>query len=134
MKLFKENELEELGLFYLVNFVIGAFAVAMPYAVIYFLDTGLSFLQISIMFAIFGVSTFVLEIPTGAFADEYSRKWSVVVGMIIVGISFGLIPLSNSFLTTLVLWSILGLGTTLVSGAEVAWVMDNLKFNKKKKN
>jgi len=130
---FKKHELDELAIFYLEAFISGALAVIMPFTVIYFLDVGLSYLQISIIFAVYGISTFLLEIPTGALADEYSRKVSVIIGFFIMGLASILIPFTNSFFAILICWVFVGLGSTFRSGSDVAWVMDNLKVNKRKK-
>jgi len=45
-----------------------------------FSDTGLSVWQISSLFVIWSVSSFVLEVPSGACADATSRRRLLVVG------------------------------------------------------
>ncbi len=71
-------------------------------------------------------SLLVAEVPTGVLADRLSRKWSVVVGFVSVGgaqVASGLVSGFGALLLTQVLW---GVGYTFRSGAEIAWVTDEL--------
>jgi hypothetical protein len=71
--IFKKGEWGQLGRFYIVQFIQVLTAVIIPFVIIYFRDMSLSFTQISILLASYGVFGFLFEIPTGAFADGYSR-------------------------------------------------------------
>jgi DHA3 family tetracycline resistance protein-like MFS transporter len=65
---------------------------------------------------------FVLQVPTGALADSYSRRACVVGGAILSGAGFmleGLVPRFGAILLAQVVW---GSGATLISGAEEAWI------------
>lgn len=71
-------------------------------------------------------SLLVAEIPTGILADRVSRKWSVVVGFVSVGAAQVAAGLASGFwplMATQVAW---GVGFTFRSGAEIAWVTDEL--------
>ena len=74
---------------------------------------------------------FIFEIPTGAFADGYSRKKSVILGFLIVGITVIVMSFFSNFLIILLLFICFGFGMTFVSGAEEAWVIDNLNHYKR---
>lgn len=100
--------------------------------IIYFRDLNFSFFQISVITSAFAVSMFLFEIPTGAFADGFSRKYSVVLGFLITALVAILIPLFTNFYVLIFLWMIAGLGMTFVSGAEEAWVIDNLNKHKRR--
>ena len=104
----------------------------LPFLVIYFRDLSFSFFQISVLFTAFSVSMFLFEIPTGAFADVFSRKYSVVLGFLISGICILLMGIFSSFWIFFLLFIILGFGMTLISGAEEAWVIDNLNYYRRK--
>lgn len=75
---------------------------------------------------------FFLEIPTGAVADRWGRKRSVISGGILFAFSLALTPYAVNHQGIEQLWSVClifalgGLGQTLVSGAQEAWVVDNL--------
>ena len=100
--------------------------------ILYFKNVGFSFFQISILTSAFLISIFVFEVPTGAFADGFSRKYSVILGFLITAVATMLIPLVSNFYLLLLLWILAGLGMAFASGAEEAWVIDNLhKFKRK---
>lgn len=130
--LFKKEELKLLWPFYLYYFIYGLSAMILPFMIIYFRNLDFSFFQISIITSAFAISMFLFEIPTGAFADGISRKYSVVLGFLITALAVILIPLFTNFYFLIFLWIIAGLGMTFVSGAEEAWVIDNLNKYKRK--
>ncbi len=72
------------------------------------------------------LTSFIFEIPTGIVADRYSRKLSVIIGLCLVSIAFileGVVPLFSAILIS---QFILGLGDTFTSGADEAWIADEL--------
>ncbi len=130
--LFKQGELKLLWPFYLNMFVYGLSTMIFPFITLYYLDLGFSFFQISIINAAYGISMFLFEIPTGAFADGFSRKYSVALGSFIVALSILFIPFTFNFYLIVVLYALAGIGMTFVSGAEEAWVIDNLNKAERK--
>ncbi len=131
MKVFKKGELSELWIFYLGAFIHAFSVMIMPFFVVYFLDLGFSFFNISLLLAGYGLSIFLFEIPTGAVADGFGRKYSVMIGLLISAISMALIPFFTTFWPLFLLWCLAGFGTTFISGAGDAWVVDNLSAVKK---
>ncbi len=70
------------------------------------------------------VSALVFEVPTGVLADAVSRRLSVIVGTVIMGVGFilwGAIPVFGWIIVAQVIWA---LGFTFTSGATEAWVAD----------
>ena len=68
----------------------------------------------------------LIEIPAGVFADTISRKWSLVVSHALMGtamIATGLVTDFELLVLTQMLW---GLSWTFASGADVAWITDEL--------
>jgi MFS family permease len=94
---------------------------------IYFVvDAGLSPSQLVLIGAAQGATMLVFEIPAGVVADTISRKWSVVVSHALMGtamIATGLVTDFGPLVATQMLW---GLAWTFASGADVAWVTDEL--------
>lgn len=132
MVLLKKDELRILWPFYFYCLIFGLSGMIMPFMIIYFVNLGFSFFQIAILTSSFGIAMFLFEVPTGAFADGFSRKYSVILGFLISGISVCLIPLTSNFYLLLSFWVLAGIGMTFVSGAEESWVIDNLnKFRRK---
>lgn len=87
---------------------------------------GLNPLQLVLVGALLEFVTFVFEVSTGIVADLYSRKLSVIIGVVLVGLGFmieGSIPTFFSVLFASVVW---GLGYTFISGAREAWIADEV--------
>jgi len=73
-----------------------------------------------------GITALAFEIPTGVMADTVSRKWSVVIAHVLIGtgmVATGFLTSFPALVITQMLW---GLGWTFSSGAEVAWLADEL--------
>lgn len=91
-------------------------------------DAGLTPSQLVFIGVAQGSVSLVFEIPTGVMADTISRKWSLVVFHILVGISMvgtGLVTDFPALVATQMLW---GIAWTFASGADIAWVTD--EFNR----
>jgi len=76
--------------------------------------------QLVLIGTVLELSYFLFEIPTGVLADTYSRRLSVVLGFILIGVGYvleGLIPLFTAGLLAQV---IAGLGYGFSSGASEA--------------
>jgi DHA3 family tetracycline resistance protein-like MFS transporter len=89
-------------------------------------EVGLSPLQLVLVGTTLEIACFVFEIPTGIVADLYSRRLSVIIGFVLIGAGFllqGLVPAFLAILAAQVLW---GLGFTFTSGAEQAWITDEV--------
>ncbi len=71
-------------------------------------------------------TTFLFEIPTGVFADSYSRKWSVIIGCVLSGAAYILEGLFPIYLTVLLAQVLFGVGFTFQSGANDAWLADEV--------
>lgn len=72
------------------------------------------------------LTTLIAEVPTGVVADAVSRKRSLVIAHAVMGsgmVMMGFVTAFPLILITQVLW---GLGWTFSSGADVAWVTDEL--------
>lgn len=72
------------------------------------------------------VVAFFCQVPTGALADLYSRKLAVVIGYLLMGLSYLLQALLPFFATILLSQIPLSMGMVFISGAEEAWVSSEL--------
>jgi len=87
---------------------------------------GLNPFQLVLVGALLELTCFVFEVPTGIVADLYSRKLSVIIGVVLVGAGFvfeGLNPTFSGVLIAQVIW---GFGYTFISGAREAWIADEV--------
>lgn len=131
MKFFKQGELKLLWPFYL-DALISPMLFFMPaFIVVYFRDLGLSIFQISILTMTMLLFTILFEIPTGAIADVYGRKFSVLLSAIIEGSALFSIFFLTNYYALLFAFAIAGIGSTFSSGAKEAWVTDLIKKERK---
>lgn len=72
------------------------------------------------------VGYFVFEVPTGIVADSYSRRLSVIVGAVVMGVGFVLTGLAPGVVLVVAAAALMGFGWTFRSGAEDAWLADEL--------
>ena len=87
---------------------------------------GLRLSQILTLNAWFMGWTFLLEVPTGAVADFFGRKWSIVLGALTTAIASLVYASAPRFEVFLGAEIIFALGYTLVSGADEALLYDSL--------
>lgn len=83
-------------------------------------------LQLVLVGTTLEIAAFVFEVPTGVIADIYSRKLSVIIGYILMGLGFLVMGLFPTFIPILLAQVIWGLGYTFTSGAEEAWISDEI--------
>jgi hypothetical protein len=91
-----------------------------------FADHGLSAAQISTLFVIWSATAFALEVPSGAWADTYSRRKLLVLGALISALGYAAwitLPSFAGFALGFVLW---GTSSALISGTYEAFVYDEL--------
>ncbi len=95
---------------------------------IYFvIEAGMNPLQLVLIGTVMELSVLLFEVPTGVIADHMSRKWSVVIGMVVLGCAHMLEGAVPVFLSIAVAYAIWGLGYTFISGAEEAWIADEVQ-------
>lgn len=87
---------------------------------------GLTPLQLVLVGTALEISAFLFEIPTGVVADVYSRRLSIIIGYILMGVGFLVEGLFPAFLPILLAQVIWGLGYTFTSGATQAWISDEI--------
>lgn len=89
-------------------------------------DVGLSPLQLVLLGTVYEAAIFVSEIPTGVVADVYSRRLSVIISYILGGTAFVLSALASEYWLLVLTQILVGVGFTFYSGAETAWITDEL--------
>ena len=87
---------------------------------------GLTPLQLVLIGTSLEAAAFVFEIPMGIIADIYSRRLSIIIGYILMGLGFLIEGFFPTFLPILFAQVIWGLGYTFTSGAEQAWISDEI--------
>lgn len=110
---------------YLVKRGVTAFAFGLIVTVLsllYIQVAGMDPLQLVLVGTVLEATYLVLEIPTGALADTYSRRLSVIIGTAIVGLTFVGEALLPVFVAIVVCEAVRGVGEAFLSGAEDAWI------------
>ena len=96
------------------------------YSVFVVITLGLDPFHLLLLGTILEGTYLVFEIPTGIVADTVSRRLSIVIGLIGSGFAFALLGFSHSFAMAAASQFLWGIFATFQSGADVAWLTDEL--------
>jgi MFS transporter, DHA3 family, tetracycline resistance protein len=95
-------------------------------AVFFVTDLGMSPLELVLTGTALEVAYFVFEVPTAIVADTYSRRASIVVGALVMGLAYVATGLASGVAVVLIAAAVMGFGWTFKSGAEDAWLADEV--------
>jgi MFS transporter, DHA3 family, tetracycline resistance protein len=90
----------------------------------------LSPLQLVLMGTAMEGAVFLFEVPTGVVADTYSRRLSLVIGYLGMGLAWVAVGVVSAPWLIIALWAVWGLSYTFTSGAEEAWIADEVGADK----
>jgi len=93
---------------------------------IYLAGRGFSLLQLGIFEGVFHITSFLMEVPTGATADIWGRKASRLWGRVLFFASLFIMLFSRSFFIQLSGFVLCATGYNLESGAGEAFVYDSM--------
>ncbi len=119
--------------FYYFSELWWAFGSTVSFTVtgVYFVrELDLDPLQLVLVGTVMELSVFVFEVPTGVVADTYSRRLSVIIGWLILGVGLVLVGLVEWYPAVLIGYVIWGLGWTFTSGAYTAWITDEIGIDR----
>jgi MFS family permease len=100
-----------------------------PYYAVYpllFSDRGVGPAQISLLFIIWSVTSFVCEVPSGAWADSFDRRRLLVLSAAVYALGFATWTVWQSFAGFAVGFVCWGLSSALMSGTFESLVYDEL--------
>ena len=83
-------------------------------------------LQLVLIGTALETASFLSQVPTGIFADVFSRRLSIIIGVFLSGAGFilqGSFPRFDIILLSQVGW---GVGSSFISGAEEAWIAEEV--------
>jgi MFS transporter, DHA3 family, tetracycline resistance protein len=83
-------------------------------------------LQLVLMGTAMEAAVFLCEVPTGVVADTYSRRLSLIIGYLGMGVAWAAVGLVSAPWLIIALWALWGLSYTFTSGAEQAWIADEV--------
>lgn len=90
-------------------------------------DLNLTPIELVLMGTVLEGCVLLFETPTGVVADLQSRRRSLVIAQVVMAIAFFWAVVSHNFWVILPAQALFGIGWTFRSGADVAWVTDELK-------
>jgi len=115
------------GPFYLYTFLMDLSLTA-PIWVLYLRDErGLSLAQITLLEVPLFLLIVFAEVPTGAVADRFGRRFSLLLSSAILALALFVYGIATSYLVILVSNLVWGLAFTFRSGADTALLYDSLK-------
>jgi MFS transporter, DHA3 family, tetracycline resistance protein len=100
--------------------------------ILYFISLGYDVIAVTSLFAISTIIMTFFEFPTGAIADYDSRKKSIVISLFLLSLAFLGLFLFSNFWILAAFWILGDIAWTFSSGAGSAWILDALKYHKKK--
>jgi MFS family permease len=101
-----------------------------PFLFYYLIQNGISYTQIGLLYAIRETVIYVLEIPSGVFADRYGKKTELLICFVFYMISFVFLFIGNSFFIFAFAYLLFGLGEAFRSGTHKAMIMQYLEDEK----
>jgi DHA3 family tetracycline resistance protein-like MFS transporter len=96
------------------------------YSIFVVLSLGFTPFQLVLLGTILEGTYLLCEVPTGVVADTVSRRLSVVIGLVGSGLAFLLLGFAHSFVLVALSQVMWGLFASFQSGADVAWLTDEL--------
>jgi MFS family permease len=100
-----------------------------PFLLLFFLDVGLTFLQIGILYSIREIARNLLEIPAGIIADSLGRKRTMITSFMFYIISFVVFYFSETYTVLICAMLLYALGDAFRTGTHKAMIFDYLKLN-----
>ena len=83
-------------------------------------------LQLVLMGTAMEAAVFLFEVPTGIVADTYSRRLSLIIGYLGTGAAWAAVGFFSAPWLVIALWAFWGFAYTFTSGAEQAWITDEV--------
>ena len=91
---------------------------------------GLNPMQLVLVGTTLEITAFIFQVPTGVFADVFSRRLSIILGTFLIGLGFtleGSVPRFEAVLVAQIIW---GIGISFIDGAQQAWLSDEVGVEK----
>ena len=98
-----------------------------PFIVLFFLDTGLNFLEIGLLISFREIVVNVFELPSGIIADSLGRKKSMIFSFVAYILSFLIFFFSRLFFTHIFAMFFFGIGEAFRSGTHKAMILEYLR-------
>jgi MFS family permease len=113
---------------YYIFYAVSGFLIWMPIWVIYLQEfRGMTLTQIAKIESIFWLTVVIAEVPTGAIADRWGRRISLMLGGALFCFGSVVFAFSSTFLVLLAAYVTIAVAMTMYSGAGHALIFDTLR-------
>ncbi len=99
-----------------------------PFMLLAFLDRGLTFFQIGVLVSVRELTTNFLEIPTGAVADGWSRRLSMIVSFVAYIASFVMLAFATNFYFLCGAMMVFAIGDSFRTGTHKSMIFEWLRI------
>jgi len=99
------------------------------FIILYFLNQGITYLQIGILYSMREILLNLLEVPAGFISDSLGRKKTMITSFAMYIICFALFSLGSGFTLFAVAFIFYALGDAFRTGTHKAMIYDYLKIN-----
>ncbi|HOO73930.1 MAG TPA: MFS transporter [Tepiditoga sp.] len=99
-----------------------------PFLMLFFLEKGMSFLQIGFLYSIREIATNILEIPTGILADTLGRRKTMIFSFISYIISFFIFFISKNYGIFIISMIFYAFGEAFRTGTHKAMIYEYLRL------
>ena len=99
--------------------------IIIPVVVPFFASKGLSLADVFVLQSIFALSVVLCEVPSGYLADIIGRRNALVIGSLFHGLGYTLLCFAEDFAGLVVFEVTVGLGVSLLSGADLSLLYDS---------
>lgn len=126
LEFFKQSYSSNIPKLYLASFFEATWFAGSVW-ILFLISSGYNLEQISLIVGVLFVTQFIFEIPSSIWADRFSRKNILIIGMTFWLISIVFFILGNSFIHFIFASIFAGLSSAFASGTESAIVYDTLQ-------
>lgn len=109
-------------------FINFGLSIVMATYVMFLKNHGLNAFEVNMVNFAFFTMLFFLELPTGAFADVYGRRASILLGCALESAGMLLYAIAPGFWGFVGAEIVAGLGRTFLNGAFQSWLVDTLNY------
>ncbi len=100
------------------------------FIILFFLDKGITFLQIGILYSVREITVNILEIPSGVIADSFGRRRSMIFSFSNYIISFLIFFLFSDYYLFIIAYIFYAVGDAFRTGTHKAMIFEYLKIKK----
>jgi len=99
------------------------------FLILFFLERGLSFIEIGLLYSIREITLAITEIPSGVIADMFGRRKTLIISFVLYILSFVIFYFSGQFLVFAFAMLVFAFGDAFRTGVHKAMIYQYLKLN-----